>query len=70
MADVKPKKWVATGVVSGGKHLGTVVAASEEEAIERAWKLDTVDVGLCHHCSAQIEDPEITEIVVSEADRG
>ena len=59
-------KWEVTGVVSGGKYLGTVEADTEEEAKKKAEELDTF-VSLCHQCADECEDPEITEFIVSKA---
>ena len=59
------KRWHVHGVVSASKYLGTVEAETEEEALKKAEELDSVSVSVCHHCSSQVEDPEITEITVS-----
>ncbi len=60
------KKWHATGVVSGGKYLGTVEGRTKEEAIEAAWASSECYVSLCHQCTAQVETPEIDTIIVEE----
>ncbi len=54
------------GAVVGTKYLGEVEAKSEEEAIEKAFELDTCFVSLCHQCSSETEDPEIQEITVEK----
>lgn len=58
-------KWHVHGVVSASKYLGTVEAETEAEAMKKAEELDSMSVSVCHHCSHQVEDPEITEITVS-----
>lgn len=57
-------KWAAYGRVVGNKYLGTVDADTEEEAREKAFKLDACSISVCHQCSDQIEDPEISEVDV------
>jgi len=57
-------KWRATGAVAGSKYLGEVEAATEEEAREKAWGLDSAGVSLCHQCSSECEDPEVQDIYV------
>lgn len=56
-------KYNLIGTVTGSKYLGTVEAESAEEAIEKAYKLDTCSISLCHQCTDECEDPEITEII-------
>lgn len=53
--------------VIGSKYLGDVEADSLEEAEEKADELETLNIGLCHQCADQVEDPTITEIVVYPA---
>jgi hypothetical protein len=48
--------------VSGGKYLGEVTASSKEEAIKKAWDLESTSVSFCWHCSENCEDPEVEEI--------
>lgn len=59
------KKWRCHGIVSGSKYLGEVEAETEEEAIAKAEELDSY-VGLCHQCSRECEDAEITDFQVDE----
>jgi len=54
--------------IRGSKFVGTVEAANEEEARERGWELDDCYVSICHQCSNEIDDPEIEELIVEEAD--
>ncbi len=58
---MKYRVWAA---VSGTKYLGEVEADSPEEAEEKAWDLDSAYVSICHHCSEQISDPDISSIIV------
>tara|TARA_E500000305_G_C4028231_1_gene243093 strand:+ start:698 stop:901 length:204 start_codon:yes stop_codon:yes gene_type:complete len=55
-------KWIIYAVVSGSKFLGEVEAATKEEAIQKAWGLDSCYASVCHQCSRQIEDAEVTDI--------
>ena len=59
--------WAVYGTVTGGKYLGEVEADSKEEAEEKANVLDTLSVSLCWQCASQVENAEITDIVVEEA---
>ena len=61
-------RYACYGLVSGSKYLGEVEAENEAQAEEKAWNLDSSFVSLCHHCSGQIEDPEITTIDVEKMD--
>lgn len=60
------KTWSVTGVVTGSKWLGEFVAETEAEAIQMALESDAAQVGLCHQCSGECEDPEVGEAVASE----
>ena len=62
----KKKKWRCSGTVVGGKYLGEVEAATKKEAMDLAEQLESVCVSLCHQCTSECEDPEITEIAVEE----
>jgi hypothetical protein len=55
------KTYSVNATVCGSKHLGIFRANSEEEAIEMAVESNG-HVSLCHQCSGECEDPEITEI--------
>lgn len=59
-------KWAAYGRVCGSKYLGQVEADSEDEAKEKAMRLDSCFVSLCHHCSGECEDPEVDNISVEK----
>lgn len=52
--------------VSGSKYLGQVEADNKEDAIEKAWNLDEASIFLCHQCSDECLDPEITKIEVEK----
>lgn len=54
----------ANATVTGSKYLGEFEAASEDEARTMAEESEAAWVGLCHQCSSQCEDPEITEVHV------
>jgi hypothetical protein len=58
-------KWTIYGAVRASKYVGQVEAETEEEAIEKGWKLDTVGCSVCHQCADEIEDPEIEQLVAS-----
>ena len=52
--------------IVGSKYLGEVEADSEDEAIEKAFQLDSCHCSVCHQCSKQIDNPEIDEITAEE----
>jgi hypothetical protein len=52
------------GTVTASKYLGEVEASSEEEAEKKAWAMDVASVSVCHQCSRDVSDPEISEITV------
>ena len=58
----------ANATVCGGKHLGDIEADNAVDAIEKAYSLPTASVGLCHQCSDQVEDAEVTSVYVVNAD--
>ena len=58
------KKWNCFGRVVGSKYFGIVEAETEDEAQEKAEKLDSCYVSICHRCSEHIDDAQIDEIVV------
>lgn len=60
------KKYAVYAAVVGTKYLGEVEASSAEEAVDLAYNLDTIHIGLCHRCIRQCEDPTISEITVEE----
>lgn len=62
------KRYRAYGTVEGSKYLGEIEARSREEAMQKAWELDSVSVGLCHHCNRQCEDAQVVEIYVEVDD--
>jgi hypothetical protein len=55
-------RWHAHAAVAGSKYLGVVEADTQEEAERKAWELDSACVNLCHHCSDECEDGEVTRI--------
>lgn len=61
---MKLKEYQCNGVVVGGKYLGTVKAKTREEAIKKASQLSSAYVSLCHQCSDECENAEVTEIIV------
>ena len=52
--------------VVGSKYLGTVEANSEKEAIDKAYELNECYITLCHYCSSECEDAEVTDVTVEE----
>lgn len=58
------KKYAVSAKVSGGKYLGKFEANSKEEAEELA--MQEAFVFLCHQCSSECEDPQITEVIAEE----
>lgn len=61
-------KYRCYGIVTGSKYLGTVEAENKKEAEDKAWKLDTTSVNVCHQCSDEVDSPEIQEIAVETDD--
>ena len=59
------RKYNVYGRVVGSKYLGSVEAFSLEEAQELADNLPS-HISLCHQCSSQIEDPEISKTTIEE----
>lgn len=57
-------KFSVFGVVSATKYIGEYEAETKEEAEQMAW--DDAYVSICHQCSSEVEDPEITELIVEE----
>ena len=64
----KDKKWHVYATVTGGKYLGTIMAPTREAAEEAAWDMDNAFANLCHQCSTECEDAEISKISVEEED--
>ena len=58
-------KYLVTGVVTGSKHLGTFEAESEEAAADMALESGRASVNLCHQCSSECEDGQITNAIAS-----
>ena len=56
------KRFRLCATVTGSKYLGEVEAETIEEAIEKGYGLDECHVSVCHQCSNEIEDAEITDI--------
>lgn len=57
-------KWKCYGRITSSKYLGEVEADTEDEALEKAIGLDTAFISLCHQCSREMDDPEVTEVNV------
>lgn len=57
-------KYRVWGTVTGSKYLGDFEASKEEEAIEIA--ICKTHVSLCHQCSSECEDPEVTSAEAME----
>ena len=60
------KMWRVSGTVVGAKYLGEFPGDTEQEAIDAALESAEASVCLCHQCSGQCEDPEITEATAEE----
>lgn len=61
-APTTPTTWRCYGTVT--EYLGTVEAMTEEEAKEKAIDLESAGIYLCHRCSEECEDPEVSEVTV------
>ena len=48
--------------VAGSKYIGEFEAPNEEAAETLAWESEDTYVSVCHQCSHQVEDPEISEL--------
>lgn len=60
-------KFRVTGAVMAGRYCGEIEAANVEEAKEKAEELYLGEtIGLCHHCSSEVEDPTIERVDVEE----
>lgn len=59
-------KYYVYGAVSASKFIGEFEANSAEEAEQMAWDSGEVYASVCHQCSDDVSDPEITEIYVEE----
>lgn len=59
-------RYHVTGAVTGSKYMGEFEADSPEEAIELAMAGEGAHCSVCHHCSSQVEDPEIHEAFADE----
>lgn len=51
------------GKVYASKYLGEFEADSPEDAVEKALASDAAAVCLCHQCSDQAEDAEISDAI-------
>jgi hypothetical protein len=60
-------KYHAYAIVTGSKYLGEFEADSPEEAEKMAATSDAGYISLCHKCSHQCEDAEVTHITVEPA---
>jgi len=59
------------GIATISKHLGTVEAATKEEAVDKAWDelSDKTHISICHRCSHEMGDtPEISSLEAEEAE--
>jgi hypothetical protein len=65
----KKNKYRLIGVVVvGSKYLGEIIANSEKEAYDRAWKELDCYVSLCHHCSKHLSDLEVEDINIESVE--
>lgn len=65
-------KYRLYATVTGGKYLGEVEAKNEREAVEMGFDHDEAHVSVCHQCSKEISDPQVTEVTaeLEEEDDG
>ena len=54
-------KYTVSGVGRGSKYLGEFDSESGQAAIDLALESAAATVSLCHRCSDECEDPQITE---------
>lgn len=59
-------RFYAYGTVVGNQFIGAFEADTVEEAEEMAW--DQAGVSVCHQCSQQVEDAEISKIIMEKAE--
>jgi hypothetical protein len=59
------KRYGVYAKVIGSKYLGTFEAKSKKEAIDKALE-ENGSVSLCHSCSSECEDPELSDIIAEE----
>lgn len=52
--------WNVSGTVVGGTFVGEFKAETAAAALKQAWK--KVGITLCHECSREMSDPEVTEL--------
>lgn len=57
------KTWTVSASVVGGKHIGTYVADTGEEAIQMAQA--DADVRFCHQCDGECENAECETFTAS-----
>jgi hypothetical protein len=57
------KVWHVTGTAIGSKYLGEVRAETGEEAVQLAYDFLDASVILCHQCSSECSDGEVTDLV-------
>ena len=58
-------KFRVYGKVVGTKYLGTYEAKTKQDAIEQGVKKEGF-ISLCHHCSKECEDAEVTNITAEK----
>lgn len=56
-------KFSVWATVRGTKFIGEFDANTAEHAIELAGNSDAANVGLCHQCSSECENPECDDFV-------
>lgn len=58
------KTWHIYAALNSGAYLGSVIAETEEEAIELGEDLAVdADIGLCSQCESRIDRPEIDSLI-------
>lgn len=63
---IRMPKFRVYGVVVASKYIGEFEAATKEEAEQMAWDSDESSVSVCWHCSRDVEEPQIDELIIEE----
>lgn len=63
-------KFQGFGTVTGSKYLGEVEAENAEEAKKLFEDCGNGIIALCHSCSRECEDPQVTDIDVQLIEEG
>lgn len=58
-------KYEIYALITGSKYLGEFEAANRKEAEALAWDSENCDVGFCHQCADECDEPQINELDVN-----